>query len=154
GAGAPAIIRVRGGEFTSSESTHQAVMKSGSLGQVVVQTGGATCSAGAVTLLLKPRGSAAHAAEVERVTASGGVVVSSEGRQGKGARLVYSSLTGEYALTGTPAQPPQLTDPARGTVTGAALIFNSRDDSVSIEGRGRETRTETTAPRYGRKRAN
>ena len=146
-AGAPAIIRVRGGDFTSSESTHQAVMKGGSLGQVVVQAGDATCSAEVVTLLLKPRGGAAHAAEVERVTASGGVVVSSEGRQGKGASLVYSSLTGEYALTGTPAQPPQMTDPARGTVTGAALIFNSRDDSVSIEGRGRETRTETTAPR-------
>jgi len=32
-------------------------------------------------------------------------------------------------------------------VTGEALIFHSRDDSVSIEGGGRKTRTETTAPR-------
>lgn len=146
-ANAPAVIRVRGGQFTYTDSRHQAVMTSGVLGQVVAQAGGATCSAGEVTLLLKPRAGVDRSAEVERVTASGGVVVSSEGRQGKGARLVYSSLTGEYALTGTPAEPPQLIDPARGTVTGAALIFNSRNDSVSIEGRGRETRTETTAPR-------
>ncbi len=49
-------------------------------------------------------------------------------------------------LTGTAAAPPQMTDPERGTVTGEALIFHSRDDSVSIEGGGRETETETTAP--------
>src|SRR6185437_11739067 len=147
GAGAPAVIRVRGGEFVFIDSTHQAVMKSGTLGQVVAQAGGATYSAREVTLLLKPRGGNAQTAEVERVTASGGVVVASEGRRGTGTRLVYSSLTGEYALTGTAAAPPRLTDPARGTVTGTALIFNSRNDSVSIEGRGHETRTETTAPR-------
>jgi hypothetical protein len=40
-----------------------------------------------------------------------------------------------------------MTDPQRGTVTGAALIFHSRDDSVSIEGGAQETETETTAPK-------
>jgi lipopolysaccharide export system protein LptA len=40
-----------------------------------------------------------------------------------------------------------MTDPARGNVTGASLIFNSRDDSVSIEGAGGKTLTETTAPK-------
>ena len=50
-------------------------------------------------------------------------------------------------LTGTAAAPPQMTDPARGNVTGEALIFHSRDDSVSIEGGGRKTTTETTAPK-------
>ena len=47
-------------------------------------------------------------------------------------------------LTGTAAVPPRMTDPARGNVTGEALIFNSGDDSVRVEGGGRETRTETT----------
>lgn len=154
GAGAPGVIRVRGGEFTYDDARHEAVMEGGTLGDVVADAGGATCRARKVTLLLKPRGGVSHAAEVERVIASGDVVVTSQGRQGAGAKLVYSSLTGDYALTGTPAEPPKLTDPTRGTVTGTALIFNSRNDSVSIEGRGRETRTETTAPRYGRKRAN
>jgi hypothetical protein len=43
--------------------------------------------------------------------------------------------------------PPWMTDPARGKVTGEALIFSSRDDSVSIEGGGGRTTTETTAPK-------
>jgi lipopolysaccharide export system protein LptA len=147
GSAVPSVIRVRGSQFTYDDTRHQAVMTGGTWGQVVAEAGGATCQAQQVTLLLRPRGSANESTQVERVTASGNVVVTSEGREGAGARLVYSSLTGEYALTGTPEQPPRLTDPARGTVTGAALIFNSRNDSVSIEGRGRETRTETTAPR-------
>jgi hypothetical protein len=40
-----------------------------------------------------------------------------------------------------------MTDPVRGTVTGEALIFRSGDDSVSVEGGGRKTTTETTAPK-------
>jgi len=32
----------------------------------------------------------------------------------------------------------------RGNVTGEALIFHSRDDSVSIEGGGGRTTTQTT----------
>jgi len=66
--------------------------------------------------------------------------------------LTYESRTGEYVLTGSPTAPPQITDPVRGNVTGEALIFHSRDDSVSIEGGGRETRTETTV-RQGKGRS-
>jgi lipopolysaccharide export system protein LptA len=40
-----------------------------------------------------------------------------------------------------------MTDPARGMVTGEALIFHSRDDSVSVEGGVGKTATQTTAPR-------
>jgi len=40
-----------------------------------------------------------------------------------------------------------MTDPQRVTVTGEALIFHSRDDSVSIEGGGQKTTTDTTAPK-------
>jgi lipopolysaccharide export system protein LptA len=57
---------------------------------------------------------------------------------------VYTGETGEYVLTGTAAAPPRMTDPARGSVTGEALIFHSRDDSVSIEGGGGRTTTQTT----------
>jgi lipopolysaccharide export system protein LptA len=141
------VVRVRGGEFVYADVEHQAVMTSGAFGEVTAEAGGATCRAQKVTLLLRPRGTGHDTSGVERVTADGNVLVSSAGRKGAGAKLVYSSMTGEYALTGTPAEPPRLTDPSRGTVTGAALIFNSRNDSVSIEGRGHETRTETTAPR-------
>ena len=87
------------------------------------------------------------AAVVDRLIASGRVQISSQGRRGTGDRLAYSSETEQYVLTGTASELPTLTDPIRGMVTGASLIFNSRDDSVSIEGGGRKTSTETLAPR-------
>jgi lipopolysaccharide export system protein LptA len=85
--------------------------------------------------------------QVERMTASGHVVVSSGDRRGTGDQLVYTGETGDYVLTGSPAVPPRMTDPGRGTITGHALIFHSRDDSVSIDGAGGRTTTETTAPK-------
>ena len=86
-------------------------------------------------------------AQVQRMNASGHVVLTSRDRRGTGEKLVYTSASDNYVLTGTATAPPRFTDPQRGSVTGAALIFNSRDDSVSIEGGGRQTMTETTAPR-------
>jgi lipopolysaccharide export system protein LptA len=74
-------------------------------------------------------------------------VVSSEGRRGTGEQLVYTGADGSYVLTGTHLTPPKMTDPERGSATGAALIFHSRDDSVSIEGGADETVTQTTAPK-------
>jgi lipopolysaccharide export system protein LptA len=80
------------------------------------------------------------------MTSSGHVVVTSQGRRGIGEKLVYTSDTGNYVLTGTAEAPPRITDPVRGTVTGEALVFNSHDDSVSIMGGGRQTTTITTVP--------
>jgi lipopolysaccharide export system protein LptA len=151
GGGAPSVIRVRGGELKYSEAERKAVMNGGAVGSVVAETGTATSISKELELVLLPPGNHAGkdggAAQVDRMTASGDVVVSSQGRRGTGQRLVYSSETGEYVLTGTAAVPPRMTDPARGSVTGASLIFNSRDDSVSIEGAGGKTLTETTAPK-------
>jgi lipopolysaccharide export system protein LptA len=81
------------------------------------------------------------------MTARGHVVLTSEGRRGTGEQLVYTGATNEYVLTGTASTPPRMTDPARGTVTGEALIFHSSDDSVRVEGGGKKTVTETTAPK-------
>ena len=95
-------------------------------------------------LRARARRESAGQGQVDRMTASGHVVLTSPGRQGTGEQLTYTSTTGEYVLTGTAAMPPRITDAERGNVTGEVLIFNSRDDSVSIEGGGSETRTETT----------
>jgi lipopolysaccharide export system protein LptA len=83
------------------------------------------------------------------MTARGHVVLTSEGRRGTGEQLVYTGATGEYVLTGTATVPPKMSDAARGTVSGEALIFRGRDDSVSVEsgGGGQKTRTQTTAPK-------
>ncbi len=146
----PAVIRVRGGDLWYSDPERRAVMHGGALGAVIAETGTATSSSDVVELRLMPAGNhdgrSGGQAQVDRMTSTGHVVLTLQGRRGTGERLEYSSVSGEYVLTGTAAAPPKMTDPDRGTVTGAALIFHSRDDSVSIEGGGRETKTQTTAP--------
>ncbi len=144
----PSVIRVHGGQLDYSDVQRKAVMVGGGLGPVVAETGTATSVSDQVELFLLPSG--AHAGkdapqgQVERMTASGHVVLSSPGRRGTGEQLTYTGSNAQYVLMGTPAAPPRMTDAARGNVTGEALIFDSRDDSVSIEGGGHETRTETT----------
>jgi lipopolysaccharide export system protein LptA len=157
----PSVIRISGGDLKYSDAEHRAVMQSGAVGAVVAETGTATSTSDTVDLLLMPAGnrdngaglaqggqtqSADSQARVDRMTATGHVVLTSNDRRGTGQQLVYSGVTGDYVLTGTAAAPPRMTDPTQGNVTGEALIFHGRDDSVSIEGGGHETRTETTAP--------
>lgn len=150
-AAVPAVIRIRGGDLKYSDAERKAVMRGGAAGSVVAETGTATTVSNEIELLLQPPGNHAGkdgaAAQVDRMTARGRVTVSSQGRRGNGEQLLYSSESGEYVLTGTASAPPRMTDPARGTVTGEALIFHSRDDSVSIEGGVGKTTTQTTAPR-------
>ena len=142
----PSVIRVRGGQLDFSDVDRKAVIVGGALGNVEAETTTSTSSSNRVELFLLPAG--AHGGngtrQVDRMIAGGHVVLTSQGRRGTGEQLTYTSKTGDYVLTGTPAAPPRIADPARGNVTGEALIFNSRDDSVSIEGGGQETRTETT----------
>jgi lipopolysaccharide export system protein LptA len=149
----PSVIRIRGGDLKYSGAERKALMNAGALGTVVAETGTATSVSNQVEVFLLPPGNHAGKdggqAQVDRLTARGHVTLTSEGgaggRRGTGEQLVYTSESGEYVLTGTAAAPPRMTDPARGNVTGEALIFHSRDDSVSVE--GSKTKTETTAPR-------
>jgi lipopolysaccharide export system protein LptA len=142
------VIRVHGGDLSYSDADRRAVMRGGSLGEVIAETGTATSSSDTVELDLMPAGNqfGGGAAQVDRMTATGHVVLTLEARRGTGEQLVYSSASGDYVLTGTAQTPPKMTDPEHGTVTGEALIFHRRDDRVSIEGGGRETQTETIAP--------
>ncbi len=147
----PSVVRMHGGELKYSAAERKAVMRAGVTGGVTAETTDSTTVSNQVELTLLPPGNHAGrngaAAEVDTMTASGHVQVSSQGRRGTGEKLVYSNDSGEFVLTGTAAAPPRLIDPAKGTVTGQALIFNSHDDSVRVEGDGRKTVTETTAPR-------
>jgi lipopolysaccharide export system protein LptA len=151
--GQPAVIRVRGGDLRYFDVERKAVMRAGVLGNVLAETGTATSTSDMVEAVLRPTGKTGGQttpgqAQVDQLTAHGHVVLSSEGRRGTGEQLVYTGATGEYVLTGTATTPPKMTDPARGTVTGEALIFRGRDDSVRVEsGGGRKTVTETTTPR-------
>jgi lipopolysaccharide export system protein LptA len=149
-ASTPSVVRVHGGQLYYTGLDRTALIESGVLGQVIAETGAARSQSDRVELkLLAPAGktSPGPAGQVERMIARGHVTLTSEGRRGTGEQLVFTGSTGQYVLTGTPSAPPRMVDPAHGTVSGAALIFRSRDDSVSIEGGGRPTSTQTTAPR-------
>jgi lipopolysaccharide export system protein LptA len=147
----PSVIRVRGGDLKYSDADRKAVMRSGVLGKVVAETVTAASTSNEVEVTLLPAGKNTNKdsgqAQVDHMTARGHVVLTSEGRRGTGELLVYTGATNEYVLTGTASTPPKMTDPARGTVTGEALIFHGRDDSVSVEGGGSKTETQTTAPK-------
>ncbi len=145
-AAAASTIRVRGGDLWYSDAERRATMHGGVLGAVAAETASGTSSSDQLDLRLMPAGENDGQAQVDRMTEAGHVVLSSQGRRGTGEKLEYSSLTGDYTLTGTAAAPPRMTDPVQGSVTGEALIFHTRDDSVSIEGGRRETVTQTTAP--------
>ena len=151
----PSVIRLRGGDLWYSDAERRAVMHGGVLGTVVAETGTATSTSNEVELQLTPAGNRdsnnGGQAQVDRMTARGGVTLTLQGRRGTGEQLVYSGATGDYVLTGTASAPPRMSDPERGSVSGEALIFHSRDDSVSIEGGGHETTTETTVPHAQRK---
>jgi lipopolysaccharide export system protein LptA len=147
----PSVVRVRGGDLKYSDAERKAMMRGGVLGMVVAETATAASVSNEVEVTLLPAGQNAGKnggeAQVERVTARGHVALSSGGRRGSGEQLVFTSATGEYVLTGTDAAPPRMTDPGRGSVSGQALIFHGRDDSVSIEGGRRKTTAQTMAPK-------
>ncbi len=147
----PSVIRVRGGDLKYSDAERRAEMRAGAFKSVVAETGTATSLSDEVNLLLLPQGNHAGreggSAQVDRMTARGHVVITSAGRRGTGEQLVYTGEDGAYVLTGTSSVPPRMTDAARGNVTGEALIFHSRDDSVTVEGGGGRTATNTTTPR-------
>ena len=148
-AATPSVMRVRGGDLWYSDVEHKAMMRAAPLPVVTAQSEGVESTSAQVDVLLAPPGAArqtagAAPAQVERMNAVGHVVLTSDDRRGTGEKLVYTGATDNYVLTGTASVPPRFTDAQRGTVTGAALIFNSRDDSVSIEGDGHQTTTQTT----------
>jgi lipopolysaccharide export system protein LptA len=152
----PSLIRIRGGDLRYSAAERRAQMRAGVLSAVTSQTPTATAASDQIELFLIPVSQQAKAsalsqstseAQVDHLIASGHVVLASQDRRGTGDQLVYTGSTGDYVLTGTASAPPHITDPVRGSVTGQTLIFRSRDDSVSIEGGGRATAVETTAPR-------
>ncbi|AXC11767.1 hypothetical protein ACPOL_2445 [Acidisarcina polymorpha] len=80
---------------------------------------------------------------IERIVATGHIVLQQPGRRGLGERLIYTSQDGKFVLTGTSATPPRLYDQIHGNVSGEALIFNSQDDSVSVTGGQARTVTNT-----------
>jgi lipopolysaccharide export system protein LptA len=88
-----------------------------------------------------------QASQVSKIVARGSVQLEQPGRKGTGEELTYTADDAQFVLTGTPAVPPRLNDQVRGTVTGNALIFNDRDDSVIVKGGDSQAVTQTRVAR-------
>jgi lipopolysaccharide export system protein LptA len=162
----PSVIRIRSGDLRYSEAERLAIFHSGSAGEVTAETTSTTGTATIVSqeaeVKLLPAGthpagiavspgnvsSTANSqspanSSIDRLTARGHVTADWPARRGTGEQLVYLNEDGSFTLTGTSAIPPRITDQARGTVTGSAVIYHSREDSVTVEGDGGKTETET-----------
>jgi lipopolysaccharide export system protein LptA len=71
---------------------------------------------------------------IDRVVVYGDVQLDQPGRHGTGDQLLYTASTGNYILTGTPANPPHITDAQQGNVTGATLIFGDAGSTIVVSG--------------------
>jgi lipopolysaccharide export system protein LptA len=95
-----------------------------------------TMTATQMDAFLQPRGNDApnqpsSAGKLEKIVASGQVVVTQPDRRATGTQLVYTSADDKFVLSGGP---PSIFDAEHGKITGVSLTFFRRDDRVLVEG--------------------
>jgi lipopolysaccharide export system protein LptA len=69
--------------------------------------------------------------KIERIIASGNVLVTQPGRQANGGELTYVAAEDKFVLSGNS---PSIFDAEHGKITGVSLTFFRHDDRVLIEG--------------------
>jgi lipopolysaccharide export system protein LptA len=159
---APSVVRLQSRTLLYVENDHKAVFSGG----VVAQTISGILHSSFMDVYFsqgpspartpdqqgsqKPPGvpsPGAPSQSVSKIVARGTVQLEQPGRKGTGEELTYTAADGKFVLTGTSAVPPRLSDQARGVVTGNALIFNDRDDSVLVSGGASKAVTQTRVAR-------
>jgi lipopolysaccharide export system protein LptA len=141
----PSVVRLQSRTLFYAENDHKAVFS----GAVVAQTSSGLMHANFMDVYFapaagaQPPGKPPPSSQVSKIVARGGVELEQPGRKGTGEELTYTSADGKFLLTGSSTAPPRLTDQVRGTVTGNALIFNDRDDSVVVSGGASKAVTQT-----------
>lgn len=142
------LMRIRSRTLDYSDAKRRADFS----GEVTAADSSGTIRANDVQVFLAPAAKPGkqspqnHQSQVERIVASGNVVLAQPGRKGTGDLLVYTASNGKYVLTGSGAKPPRIDDVAKGITSGAKLIFDSQDDSVEVSGGQSSAVTETRAP--------
>ena len=80
-----------------------------------------------------PRAPSAAPASLEKIFASGNVVITEPNRRGSGETLTYTAADDKFVLTGGS---PSIFDAEHGKITGVSLTLYRRDDRVVVEGDG------------------
>ncbi len=143
GAKAPSgLVRVISDTLTYSGKSHQGEFR----GHVQAVDTFGTMRAANITMRISPAENH-QPAHLNEMVATGDVILTQPGRRAAGTRLVYTAKDERYVLTGRPGALPYLVDRVHGKTTGAALIFNNRNDSVEVSGGEGSAVTETRIPR-------
>lgn len=138
----PGLVRVASDHFTYSGKLHQGDFRGH------VKAIDAFGSMRAADIAMRIAAAADHQpAQLQEMTATGGVILTQPGRRAVGTKLVYTGKNERYVLTGRPGGLPYLADRVHGRTTGAALIFNNRNDSVEVNGGKGSAVTETRIPK-------
>jgi lipopolysaccharide export system protein LptA len=141
----PSVVRLQSRTLLYADKEHKAVFS----GNVVAQTSSGVLHASSMDIYFSPTsaaqtpGRAPQSSQLSKIVARGAVEIQQPGRKGSGEELEYTAQDGKFVLTGSAGAPPRLTDQVRGTVTGSALIFNDRDDSVMVSGGPSKAVTQT-----------
>ena len=142
GAKAPSgPVRVTSDALTYSGKSHLGDFH----GNVLVVDAFGTMRAAGITMRITPAQDH-HPAQLDEMIATGGVLLTQPGRRAVGTKLVYTAKDERYVLTGRPHALPFIVDRVHGRTTGAALIFNNRNDSVEVNGGEGSAVTETSVP--------
>jgi len=91
-------------------------------------------TAARIVLFLKPSGD-----ELERAEAYENLTLREQNRETKGAKLIYTTDTETYVITGAPVK---VVDQCQRETVGRTLTFNKGDDTVVVDGNS-QIRTQT-----------
>jgi lipopolysaccharide export system protein LptA len=106
-------------------------------GGVVAKSTDLTITAALMDAYLDPRGpnsptqAAPTAGKLDKIIATGDVVITQPNRHATGDQLVYTSSDDKFVLTGGP---PSIFDAEHGKITGVSLTLYRHDDRVLVEG--------------------
>lgn len=130
------VVRVDSREMTYVDEARRADFSGG----VKVQSTDGTMEGTAAQVFLKAAAGAAGQAgssalfggSVDKVVATGGIVIQQPGHKATGEKVVYTAGDGMFVLTGGPGAPPKVVDAERGTLSGDTLRLHAGDNSVVV----------------------
>jgi lipopolysaccharide export system protein LptA len=106
-------------------------------GQVTVKGADLTITASQMDVFLAPQNGTSTTqagggpARLEKIIASGSVLLQAPNRHGAGEQLTYTAADDKFVLTGGP---PSIFDAEHGKITGVSLTLFRRGDRVVVEG--------------------